>query len=661
MDFIFNSPIFYSLALTLLHFLWQGCIVAAVLKLILSFTSYQKTQQRYAWAMTAMVTNLIVPIATFYYIYTPDYTQLVNTPFPLSFDSDGMAAINGKEVLASINLLEILPYVSVGWMTIVLCLSAKLLMELYSVNRLPKSQVLPVSDELQQRFECLVHQIGLNKAPTLLISMKSQVPMVIGWLRPVVLLPAAMLTGLTPNQLDMLLLHELAHVRRHDYLVNFIQTLVEILLFFHPAVRWVSKQMRNEREYCSDDMAVSVCKKPLAYARALTETASVCHVHQRRHSIPSMAMAASGGDLKKRVVRLVDAEPHCSSNEESGKWMASAFIVFAISLVLFKPLMSFTVFDLTAGQFSIFRITSDTDYNQFITPTEPVQLTNSSIVSYYLDEPAEESNESQTPTLVESATDASAKEQMIAKVTPVESIETAYVNQLPVVKSSNAALVEDQRTQLELEEPSRRIQVGQQVDVEPKNANIEVVAKNDMAAKSTPRQASPVEQAFARTDSKDKSANDVNPYAETIADLAKTEVSPASTEYDFKKFESAATVNQPILKLEEQSFASKPLISNQKEKSKKLVKTNAVLLRSIDPRYPSSAKRKGIELDVLVEFTVDKYGKVSNVLFEEKSKVHFFRGAIKKAIEKWRFQPAKKNGKPVESTITKIFSFSLSD
>ncbi|WP_448547348.1 TonB family protein [Thalassotalea fusca] len=635
--------------------------MAAVLKLILSLTSYQKTRQRYAWAMLAMMTNLFIPIATFYYIYTPDYTQLVNTPFPLSFDSDGIAAINGKEVLASINLLEILPYVSVGWMTVVLCLSAKLLMELYSVNRLPKSHVLPVNEELQQRFDDLVRQIGLSKAPTLLISMKSQVPMVIGWLKPVVLLPAAMLTGLTPSQLDMLLLHELAHVRRHDYLVNFIQTLVEILLFFHPAVRWVSKQMRNEREYCSDDMAVSVCQKPLAYARALTETASVCHVHQRRHSIPSMAMAASGGDLKKRVIRLVDAEPHCSSNEESGKWMASLFIVFAISLVLFKPLMSFTVFDLTAGQFSIFRITNDTDFNQFIAPVEPVELTDSSIVSYYLDEPSEESKELQTPAIVKNTTNDLPKDETYAKVTPTESTTVKTASHAPVAEAPIVASVESQRPQLTLEEPSQRILVSQQVDVEQKSSTTEVVAKNAMQTKATPRKASPVEQAFARTDSKDKSAKNANPYAETIADLAKADMPTTAIEYDFKKFESATTVNQPLLKLEEDTFTSKPSITSKKDNSKPSIKTNAVLLRSIEPRYPSSAKRKGIELDVLVEFTVDKYGKVSDVLFEEKSKVHFFRGAIKKAIEKWRFQPAKKNGKPVETTITKIFSFSLSD
>ena len=163
MDLIFSNPIFYSLALTLIHFLWQGCAVAAVLKLILGMTSYQKPRQRYAWTMIAMIANLALPIITFSYIYTPDYTQLANTPFPLTIANEAIAVINGEEVLASVNLLEFLPYVSLGWITIVFCLATKLLVELYNVNRLPKAQVMPVSAELQERFDGLVKQIGLHK------------------------------------------------------------------------------------------------------------------------------------------------------------------------------------------------------------------------------------------------------------------------------------------------------------------------------------------------------------------------------------------------------------------------------------------------------------------------------------------------------------------
>ena len=100
------------------------------------------------------------------------------------------------------------------------------------------------------------------------------VPVVIGWLRPVILLPVAALAGLTPAQVEAILAHELAHIRRHDSCVNVLQTIAETLLFYHPAVWWVSHRIRAEREHCCDDIAVAVCGDPVAYAQALAELES---------------------------------------------------------------------------------------------------------------------------------------------------------------------------------------------------------------------------------------------------------------------------------------------------------------------------------------------------------------------------------------------------
>ena len=105
----------------------------------------------------------------------------------------------------------------------------------------------------------------------------------IGWLRPVILFPASALTGLSAEQLEALLAHELAHIRRYDYLVNLLQTTVETLFFYHPAVWWVSAQVRQEREHCCDDLAVAACGDVLTYARALTA------LEQLRGSEPQLA------------------------------------------------------------------------------------------------------------------------------------------------------------------------------------------------------------------------------------------------------------------------------------------------------------------------------------------------------------------------------------
>jgi len=125
---------------------------------------------------------------------------------------------------------------------------------------------------------------------------------VVGWLRPVVLLPISALTALTPAQIELLLAHELAHIRRNDYLVNLLQTAVETVLFYHPAVWWVSGQIRAEREHCCDDLAVSACGDVVAYANALATLEGL------RTSRPTLAVAADGGSLLARIKRLASRD-----------------------------------------------------------------------------------------------------------------------------------------------------------------------------------------------------------------------------------------------------------------------------------------------------------------------------------------------------------------
>src|SRR5262249_55483729 len=124
-----------------------------------------------------------------------------------------------------------------------------------------------------------------------------EVPTVIGWLKPMILLPAAALAGLDPRQLEALLAHELAHVRRHDYLVNLLQTAIETLLFYPPAVWWLSRRIREERELCCDDLAITVCGDGMVYARALATM-------EELRSAPALTLAADGGSLLARIRRI---------------------------------------------------------------------------------------------------------------------------------------------------------------------------------------------------------------------------------------------------------------------------------------------------------------------------------------------------------------------
>ncbi|HEX8685339.1 MAG TPA: penicillin-binding transpeptidase domain-containing protein, partial [Pyrinomonadaceae bacterium] len=185
----------------------------------------------------------------------------------------------------------------------VMLLSMRTLGGLVLTHRMKLRGAQPVSGLWRERAAEIARKLSLSGPVKVLESSLVSVPTAVGWLRPAILLPASAFTGLTPQQLEAVLAHELAHVRRHDYLVNVLQTGVETLLFYHPAVWWVSRQVRAEREHVCDDMAVRVTGDAMTYARALTR------IERLRTTAPRLAMAADGGSLRSRVSRLVEGPP----------------------------------------------------------------------------------------------------------------------------------------------------------------------------------------------------------------------------------------------------------------------------------------------------------------------------------------------------------------
>jgi hypothetical protein len=163
-------------------------------------------------------------------------------------------------------------------------------------------------------------------------STRAAVPMVVGWLRPVVLVPTAALTGLSTAQLRAVLAHELAHIKRHDAVVNLLQSVFESLFFFHPAVWWLSNRLRVEREFCCDDIAVATCGDPLTYAKALAA------LDDARSARPAAVLAATGGSLMQRITRLLDAG---RTTRRARGWIAP--MIMTITLTSVVSAMSLTV------------------------------------------------------------------------------------------------------------------------------------------------------------------------------------------------------------------------------------------------------------------------------------------------------------------------------
>jgi beta-lactamase regulating signal transducer with metallopeptidase domain len=194
-----------------------------------------------------------------------------------------------------------MPLVVLAWMCGVVVLSLRLASGWLWVQAMKRHRASAAADHWRQTVRKLARQLHIRRSIRLLESRAVGVPTVIGWLRPVVLLPVSTLAALSPQQVEAILAHELAHIRRHDYLVNLLQTLVETLLFYHPAVWWLSRRIRIERENCCDDLAVSLCGDPYAYAKALADLEAV------RVTSGRLALAATGGSLLQRVRRLVAA------------------------------------------------------------------------------------------------------------------------------------------------------------------------------------------------------------------------------------------------------------------------------------------------------------------------------------------------------------------
>ena len=146
-----------------------------------------------------------------------------------------------------------------GWLLGVVFFSARLTRSCWWVRSIRTRDNEPVEAAWLETLDDLRRRLGVSRPVRLLKSALVEVPTVIGWFRPVILLPAATLSGLTPGQLEAILAHELAHVRRLDYLVNAFQCLVETLMFYHPVAWWISRCIREERENCCDDLVIEVC------------------------------------------------------------------------------------------------------------------------------------------------------------------------------------------------------------------------------------------------------------------------------------------------------------------------------------------------------------------------------------------------------------------
>jgi beta-lactamase regulating signal transducer with metallopeptidase domain len=295
----------HALGWTLLHFCWQGAIVAIILACALGLLPLRASRLRYSIACSAMAFMVMLAAVTFCMLETN--SQPKPQRFAIAFAEDFGHAFNNSlqqsagqwTVRFEKVLNRSLPAVISFWFAGVLFLLCRLNLGLMATRKIKLLALESTSADLQHVLHALGTRLGVQRTVKLVNSAHVEAPIVIGWLKPAILLPVGCMTGLSTLQVEAVLAHELAHVHRHDYLVNLFQSVMETVLFYHPAVWWVSKQIRREREHCCDDSAVEVCGDRLAYAKALN------FLEERRSPVPAGAFGAAGGVLKMRIARLL--------------------------------------------------------------------------------------------------------------------------------------------------------------------------------------------------------------------------------------------------------------------------------------------------------------------------------------------------------------------
>src|SRR5258706_475626 len=298
-----SPEVLRTLGWTLLHFIWQGAGLAALFAV--GAAVCRSASARYALAVGAVVLMLASPVITFTWLRAQTSSAVrigaegattwaetsTQNATALSGSRAPLAGSRTEQPMGMLWLVE-------AWFLGVLLLSLRTAGGLILIERMKRKEIKAVGAELYARCLALQRRMGVDRVIRYCECHRLDAPAVLGWFRPGVLLPVRALTGLTEEQIEAVIAHELAHIRRFDCFVNLFQIAAETLLFYHPAVWWVSQRIRAERENCCDDEAISVCGDAVNYARALT-------LMEEWRTAPALMMAANHSPLGERVMRLL--------------------------------------------------------------------------------------------------------------------------------------------------------------------------------------------------------------------------------------------------------------------------------------------------------------------------------------------------------------------
>ena len=333
-----------ALGWTLIHSLWQGFAITTLAALLISFSRRPST--RYLLAVSALALMLAAAVATFLIMIhgaafpimprsaALPLQRFVTGASPMATQIQPVAVMSHAASFWAAS--RIMPLLVKAWLLGVTLFNLRLVCGFLLLEQKRRWHSITPAERFTNLCREVQVRLGLARAVRYLECDWLYAPAVIGWLRPVVLLPVTALTGLSEDQLRAVVAHELAHIQRLDYVVNFLQALVEALLFYHPAVWWLGKRIRTERERCCDEIAISLYGNRLEYARALG-------LMGEWRRAPLLAMAANRGPLSERILCVLGRESSVYKLRPMG--FAAGFL-FLMAILSVSRVMSVGVWPL---------------------------------------------------------------------------------------------------------------------------------------------------------------------------------------------------------------------------------------------------------------------------------------------------------------------------
>ncbi|WP_321316884.1 TonB-dependent receptor plug domain-containing protein [Labilibaculum sp.] len=426
---LINNFDFYELShaigWTLIHSVWQAAVIGGIIWLIFRFISKDNAKFRYTLSGLGLILICAASAITFYR-YIPSSTSIYLSDFKVQLQTSGI--IPQDETFFAklwkqlqIQLENSFPYLIQIWMIGMLFLSINLILKYIHTLKLKKHLTYPLRTNFKAIADSLVTKYNLKQNILFKESGLLEIPSVIGYFKPIVLIPVSMLSGIPENQLEIIIAHELAHIRRHDYLLQFIQGIIELIFFYHPVVWWLSSVVNAEREHICDDLAVKVCGESLTLIKALNNMEAI------RKKQYEMVLGFSGkkGKVLNRIKRIL--RPKASTNPRSERFMLSG--VFTLLFAGLFLISNFAISGNTDSQKALFSKinildkTSDQPEKSFHKEALPLDLMNAS----------SKNDQKKKKKEAIKQTDTAATEIELEEVTEVEEMELSEMPSIPVM------------------------------------------------------------------------------------------------------------------------------------------------------------------------------------------------------------------------------------